>query len=521
MRITNSIITNNTIRNVNTNKGLLDNLYTQLATGKKIQRASENPIIAIRALRFRSELGELDQYLKKNIPDARSWMELTEDALTSVDSMAKDMVTMMNKGSNGPMDTKSKQEIIKTLTEYRSQINEEANASYSGRSIFTGYKTNSTMTFYSQDKTIQYDIKETFTPEDLDKVSKIANSVDASQISNVPDSEMPERYQTYRLRLAYEKLEGGKPESGAGNVPQIKYTKKDQTTGSINVTPVVCENGEYYEAAYNATSKKYESTGTKINPYKVTGGDTSNSNCAYFIAETGEIVMNEHTYKELREVESMSVEYRKIGFEKGDLRPENYFECTCTTSDGVKKKIDYSGERQDINYTVNFNQTMKINTEGKDIFRHDIVRDIDELVDITQTVLNLEEKRDKLKQMSENSDYADKKAEISSMLAAAEKELDYAQDTLESMYGKAITTFTEYQNLVDGEIADVGARCTRLSLNETRLENQRISLEDLKSVNEDADEAETIINLTTAHNIYEASLSAASKLISTSLLDYI
>ena len=89
------------------------------------------------------------------------------------------------------------------------------------------------------------------------------------------------------------------------------------------------------------------------------------------------------------------------------------------------------------------------------------------------------------------------------------------------MYGAANTSFKAYQNTVVGEIADIGARSTRLTLNETRLSNQSISLEELKSTNEDADEAETIIHLTTAHNVYEASLSAASKLMSTSLLDYI
>ena len=165
---------------------------------------------------------------------------------------------------------------------------------------------------------------------------------------------------------------------------------------------------------------------------------------------------------------------------------------------------------------------MKVNTEGRDVFSHDIVRDIDELVDITQYVLNLESKVDKLKEMDKNCrDDDPNKDIISSMLAAANKELDYASDTLKNMYGAAITSFTAYKNVVDTELSDIGARCTRLTLNETRLSNQGISLEELKSTNEDADEAETIINLTTTNNIYEASLSAASKLLETSLLNYI
>lgn len=508
MRITNSIITNNTIRNVNLNKSTLDNLYTQLSTGKRIQKASENPIIAIRALRFRAELSELEQYLKKNIPDARSWMKLTEDALTSVDGMVSQMITYMVDGTNGTLDTEQKMAIINTMKQYKEQIHEDANATYSGRTIFTGYKTNSDMTFKSTDTTIKYDITETFTPEDLDKVMTISNSVDATPIREIADTDMPQRYDTYRLRLSYDKVKEIDTE--------IEYKDKDGNIvqPSISVTAVKCQNGKYY----NAT------TGDLIdpNPYEEMADDDTTTGTAYLIAETGEIVMNKAAYVALNGASDISVKYTKVGFEKGDLRPENYFSCVCTTSDGVEKITEYSAKQQDINYTVNFNQTMKVNTEGRNVFKHSIIRDMDELIDITQKTLDLEEKVAKLKNMENDSQYdEDAKKEIASMLAAAEKELDYSKDILKSMYGAANTKFSEYQHTVLNEIADIGARCTRLTLNETRLDNQRISLEELKSINEDADEAETIINLTTAHNVYEASLSAASKLLSTSLLNYI
>ena len=52
MRITNKIIQNNSLSNLNMNKILEDKYNTQMATGKKITRPSEDPVIAIRALRF-------------------------------------------------------------------------------------------------------------------------------------------------------------------------------------------------------------------------------------------------------------------------------------------------------------------------------------------------------------------------------------------------------------------------------------------------------------------------------------
>src|SRR5574344_1956768 len=52
MRITNGIMINNSLNNINNNKQLYDNLNTQLSTKKKIQKPSEDPIVAVRALRL-------------------------------------------------------------------------------------------------------------------------------------------------------------------------------------------------------------------------------------------------------------------------------------------------------------------------------------------------------------------------------------------------------------------------------------------------------------------------------------
>ena len=62
MRITNKIMQNNSLYNINNNKLTEDQLNNMLATGKKITRPSDDPIIAIRALRLRSNVTQLSQY---------------------------------------------------------------------------------------------------------------------------------------------------------------------------------------------------------------------------------------------------------------------------------------------------------------------------------------------------------------------------------------------------------------------------------------------------------------------------
>ena len=66
MRITNKVMQNNSLSNINTNKILQDKLNTQMATEKKINRPSDDPVVAIRALRLRTSVSELTQFYEKN-----------------------------------------------------------------------------------------------------------------------------------------------------------------------------------------------------------------------------------------------------------------------------------------------------------------------------------------------------------------------------------------------------------------------------------------------------------------------
>ena len=99
MRITNNMITGNTKSNINSNKILVDRYNTQMTTQKKISKASENPVIAIRSLRLGTSLSHIDQYVDNNIPDAESWLDVTETALTNMKNILTDIRTQCVNGS--------------------------------------------------------------------------------------------------------------------------------------------------------------------------------------------------------------------------------------------------------------------------------------------------------------------------------------------------------------------------------------------------------------------------------------
>ena len=56
MRITNKIMQNNSLSNINLAKIAEDAKSSQVSSGKKIVRPSDDPIVAIRSLRLRSSV---------------------------------------------------------------------------------------------------------------------------------------------------------------------------------------------------------------------------------------------------------------------------------------------------------------------------------------------------------------------------------------------------------------------------------------------------------------------------------
>ena len=77
MRMTNKIMRNNSAYNINQNKILQDKLTNQMTTQSKIVRPSDDPVVAIRALRLRSNVTAVTQYNDRNAKDADQWLTLT------------------------------------------------------------------------------------------------------------------------------------------------------------------------------------------------------------------------------------------------------------------------------------------------------------------------------------------------------------------------------------------------------------------------------------------------------------
>ena len=91
MRMTNKIMRNNSLYNINQTKIMEDKLTNQMTNQSKIVRPSDDPVVAIRALRLRSNVTSVTQYHDKNAADADQWLTVTADALATIDSVLKNL----------------------------------------------------------------------------------------------------------------------------------------------------------------------------------------------------------------------------------------------------------------------------------------------------------------------------------------------------------------------------------------------------------------------------------------------
>lgn len=140
MRITNNMMIANMTRNLGNNLTRLNNYQNQLDTGKKIQVPSDDPVVAARALKLRTDVSKVEQY-QKNLGDAGSWLDATDVTLGKIGDVLQKARELTEQAANGTNTPEETQKIGLELKQLRTQIIHLSNSTYAGRYMFSGYKT--------------------------------------------------------------------------------------------------------------------------------------------------------------------------------------------------------------------------------------------------------------------------------------------------------------------------------------------------------------------------------------------
>lgn len=240
MRITSSMMMNTTKLNINNNKVSVDRLNTQMSTQKKIVKPSDNPLIAIKSLRLSTTLSQINQYYNNNIKDAQSWMDVTETAMTNMKDVLQDAYRLCVNGSTDTLTDEDRKTILTQLKGLSNQLYSEANADYADRTVFSGYKTNSNVTFSDAFEASQavYEIIERLNASDMESYAYYANKLDtptADEVQNAAAVGTPEEVVLKRLRLAYSKQSNLNGFSYNYSVDTTSSKQTGTTTGNVTI----------------------------------------------------------------------------------------------------------------------------------------------------------------------------------------------------------------------------------------------------------------------------------------------
>ena len=518
MRVTNQMVTSNSLRNMQKSMQRVSGLNQQITTGKKISAPSEDPVVAIRALKLRTTCDQLYQYKNKNIKDALSWLDTTQTSIQNVFDRLEDVYVYCEQGAHDTFQTPDRNTIINELLALRDHIYAEGGTTYAGRYLFSGYKTETNLIFQDEaaKQGLSYKITENIDPKNIEVKNVVLNEIDPSKLDDIlarGDYAQPESESVYRLRLAYDNLDTKETDISISYTYTRSYTDED---GNLQT---VTETGTIPDEDFTLNIKQMSESAT----YYEVGDDEVN-----YIPETGELIFGKNVYNKIKTVDNISVEYAKSEFQVGDLRPEMYFNCTQfkeqPNGDIVPTEFTISENGQPINYEVNFKQYVTVNAEGREVITHAMGNKIVDLANAVQDVLDIENTIAKLKEMLNDPQYKDDEkavAQINKMLEGADVELAIKRENMQKLFGNNMTNFQNFMEDVSAVQARVGTTYSKVQLIETRVCEQLDNFEDLKSVNEDIETEEVAIEMYQAELVYESALATTASVIQKTLLDYI
>ncbi len=541
MRITNKMINNNSLYNINNNKEIMDALNTQAATQKKINDPSDDPIIAIRSLRFRGSLASISQYLDKNTKDAISWTGSTQTALDEAVKIMRDLKEQYNAATNSTNTNSDKRSHLEKLKADAKEYFAIGNSTNEDRYIFTGYRTSDSLTFTDNnidermvsavdpEHPFQYkgiaehftiDNVESYTYTSYQKGTEYSSGITDGDIIGVAPGATPadetqvKAYSEYRLRLSYDNIDA------VTTGESYTYNYPNGAEDKISSYTLTLKN-------YNSAANTYSAAGTmtvtaiKDDSEAVFTGDTDTT--VYLNTVTGNLIFTSQTQKQLAQVDDIEFAYNKSDWNEGAVKPEHYFCCT-EVGDKNNNPIVYNDYLQEMNYSVGSSQSVKVNTNARNAFDISVLRDLDELDDAMDAVDKAQAKVDKLKKMQEDVETypsEDEQEQIRILLGAAEKELDYANQKVSTMFSNGITKAGNYFDKVNLAGTTCGTTVHRLEVIQNRLTEDHTTVLAQASENENADLSKLAVEVNQADLYYNAALMVTGRISQQSLVDYI
>lgn len=490
MRITNAMMSNTTLVNINRNMRNLDKLTQQIESTKKIRVPSDDPIVASRALKFRTSIAETEQF-QRNVQNGLAWMNVSESSFTNIiTNLLKQFREDCEKAANGTQTSQDKMATVAEMRELLDQIGLEMNQTYAGRYVFSGFRTDQPPVL-SDAVNKTYDITQNFSLTDIEKTKSYQKNItyDANGNAITPPvlTNEPIMHNVNILKLAYKNVDT----DSSGN-PMISIPGYDVVL-------------------------RHESDIRAYDPNELSKTGPTGQPVIHYIPETGELVMSDDVATNFS-ASGTPVTYQKTGFQKGELNPLVYF--TCTDKTDPANPVTYNMDGQEIQYEFATNTYVTVNSLSKNVFTDKMYADLLRICDFAESLTISDPKllEEKYSNPPHNLKGDDLTKAVDDQLTSENAKV---QSALYDRFNNMLYLVDRHADNAMKEQTQMGSRMHRLELMQSRLEQDEASYTTLMSNNEDTDLEKAIMMRATAEMAYQASLKASASILQLTLANFI
>jgi flagellar hook-associated protein 3 FlgL len=140
MRITTGMIQRNTLADINRVNERVEKAQSRASSNRQIERPSDDPYNAARAMQLRGSLAGIKQY-QRTIEDAQGFQEAAELGMATVTDSVQRARDLLVQGSSTTADATSREAIAAEIDELIAAVKQSANSTFQGRYVFAGTRT--------------------------------------------------------------------------------------------------------------------------------------------------------------------------------------------------------------------------------------------------------------------------------------------------------------------------------------------------------------------------------------------
>src|ERR1051325_5423371 len=137
MRVTSQMIVDSTLHNIEMNQDRIEQLQSQITSGSRITKPSDDPIGAARTLNLQGSIAQSQQY-QRNIDQAKSWLDTTDSTLDAVTQAVQRLRELAVQGANDTLSATERTAIKSEVTQLQQHVLDLSHSKYGAYYLFSG-----------------------------------------------------------------------------------------------------------------------------------------------------------------------------------------------------------------------------------------------------------------------------------------------------------------------------------------------------------------------------------------------